>query len=298
MTNREQAQTGMFIAVEKELSDDSGHYDTNNAFKAEVLLFLAAWLANKTAGEKAHADNSGFSQEKLDKKIIVSDTASNLSGKANVKFINSGKPSLAEQLNTEPSDYSQKADAECARLAQVAHDFLAENIDLIKPDYVTPEALAAFQEEITNFIAIKGNSEIVHEVSAELTQIYKGSFAPVMMTIDHLKFLVRDFKTTDFDFYTRFMASTKIPTINVHHTYVEGHVVGKVSGKIIEGGVFTLTKGKKSGTTDYEGNFKIEEVRSGKDILTGVLDGDIIYTGHITIKRGTTNHFEIVVEGK
>jgi len=298
MTNREQAQTGMFIAVEKELSDDSGHYDTNNAFKAEVLLFLAAWLANKTAGEKAHADNSGFSQEKLDKKIIVSDTASNLSGKANVKFINSGKPSLAEQLNTEPSDYSQKADAECARLAQVAHDFLAENIDLIKPDYVTVEALEAFQVEITDFVASRGTSEIVHEVSPELTQIYKDSFAPVMMTIDHLKFLVRDYKTTDNEFYTRFMAATKIPTVNVHHTYVQGLVTGKVSGNPLVAAVFTLTKGKKSGTTDKDGNFLIEEVRAGKDTITGVLDGVVIYTADITIKRGRTNYFEIVVEGK
>jgi hypothetical protein len=298
MTNREQALISMFIAIEKELDVDKTHWDSNALFKKEALLFLAAWVLCKTAAEKAHIDNSGFSQEKLDQKTKLSKLTSKDAGKAYVTFINADKPSLADQLFTEYTDYFQKADAECAILAQAAHDLMSVNISLLDPDTLTPADLDALQEEITKFIAIKGTSEIVHEVSPELTQQFKDSFAPVLMREDHLKLLIRDFEETDNEFYTRFLASCKMPTVNVHHTYVEGNLKGKVSGNPLLGVVFTLTKGKKSGTTDKDGNFLIEEVKAGKDTITGVLDGVVIYTADITIKRGRTNHYDIIVEGK
>jgi hypothetical protein len=284
--------------LEKELNDDIEYYKDNNAFKAEVLLFFNAWAINKAAGEKANINNSGFSQEKLDQKNKLSKIASNHSGKSYVKFINLEKVSLAEQLHTEPSDYSHKADAECARLAQVAHDFLAENINLLNPDVVTPLILQEFQNEITRFMELKGSSEVVHEVSPELTKQYNASFAPVMMRVRHLKLLVRDFETTDNGFYTRLKASTKIPPVNVHHTFVEGKVMGKLSGNPLVGAVFSLTKAKKSGTTDNNGYFLIEKVKSGKDTLTGMFNENIIYSENITIKIGKTTHVEIIVEGK
>ena len=39
------------------------------------------------------------------------------------------------------------------------------------------------------------------------------------------------------------------------------------------------------------------EVKSGKDILTGVLNNKVIYTGNIVIIKGTTNHYNLLIEG-
>ena len=296
MTNREQAQMSMFIALDKELTDDESVYQGDADYVAEVAAFRTAFQANKDAAEKAHVDNSGFSQDKLNQKLVLSQMASNLSGKAYVKFVNLNKLNLAEQMSTEPTDYSIKADSVCATLAQKAHDVMHDNLADLSPNTVTDANLVDLQKEIDKFTELKGSSEIVHEVSPELTQQFKDSFKPVMVRVDHLKLLTRDYKSSNPGFYTRLMASTKIPTINVHHTYVGGHVTRKSDGKPILGAVFSLTKGGKSDTTDHEGDFLIEEVKAGEDTLTGVLDGNVVYTGYITIKRGKTNHFDVVIE--
>ena len=129
-----------------------------------------------------------------------------------------------------------------------------------------------------------------------LTQEYKDSFKPVMMRVSHLKFLTRDYKTSNTAFFDRLMASTVIPTINVHHTYVEVHVSEKNSGKPVEGMSFKLNNCTKTGKTDWEGNAKLEEVKQGKAILTGEMGGVVKYESHITIKSGKVNHYDVVVE--
>jgi hypothetical protein len=297
MTNKEQAQKSMFIALKHELEVDSAAYDGNEDYEAEVVAFNDALTDHNKKAVAAHVDNSGFSAEKLKKKIVLSDKASNLSGKAYVKFINLGMQSIAEELHTEPSDYSHVADSQCATLAQAAHDLMFSKLSVLSvTNTITAAMLVDFKQDIVDFLAIQGTSETVHEVSPQLTKEFKDSFKPVMMRVDHLKYLTRDYKTTNTEYFDRLMASTVIPTINVHHTYVEVHVVGKVSGKPIEGVVFTLSNCNKTGTTDWEGKATLEEVKKGKAVLKGELASKVKYEAHIVILSGKVNHFEVAIE--
>jgi hypothetical protein len=296
MTNTQQAQMTMFVALSTFLHDNESSYETNVDFMAEVVAFIAAYKANKEAAVAAHADNSGFSNDKLTEKIILSDMASNLCGKAWVKLRNIGKQSIAEQLHIEPSDYNHVADSQCAVLAQSAHDVMTLNIAFLG-NTITAPMLVDLQKQIDKFLAIQGTSDTVHEVSPALTKQFKDSFAPVMAIITNLKLLARDYKTSNNEFYKSLLASTVIPAINVHHTYVAINALAKSTSKPVIGAIFSLTKGLKSATTDTDGNATIEEVKSGKDTLTGVLSGNVIYTGQITIKSGTTNHYHLIMEG-
>jgi hypothetical protein len=297
MTNTEQSQKAMFVALEQELETDNAAYNGNEDYEAEVVLFKAAHADNIAKAAAAHADNSGFSAEKLKEKGVLSDMASNLSGKAYVKFINKGREDLAEQLHIEPTDYKQAADSQCATLAQAGHDLMQLNLGLLSPTHtVTDAMLIDFQNEINKFMSIQGSSETVHEVSPMLTQEFKDSFKPVMMRVDHLKYLTRDYKISNTGFFDRLMASTVIPTINVHHTYVDVHAVWKNSGKPVEGMIFLLSNCKKTGSTNWEGNAKLEEVKRGKAVLRGELASKVKYEAHIVILNGKTNHYEVVIE--
>jgi hypothetical protein len=234
---------------------------------------------------------------------LMADDASNISGKAFVRFTKLGKLSLAEQLPVEPTDYTHVADAESARVAQAAHDLLALNIGDLGPTLITTPMLDELQKKIDKFTELKGTSEAVHEVSPELTQKFKDSFKPVMDELENLKFLARDYKKSNNGFYTRFMASTVIPTVNIHHTYVAITATGKDSGKPVENILCELTKAKKSAITNWEGNAMIEEVKAGADVLTAsiILDNGekkVVYSEHIKIKKGTTNSFKVVIEGR
>ena len=297
MTNTEQAQKTMFVALDKELDVDAAAYDGNEDFEAEVAAFKEDLADHNAKSAAAHADNSGFSADKLKEKIILGDMGSNLSGKAYVKFINIGRQDLADQLHIEPTDYKQVADSACATLAKAAHKLMSDNLTLLSPtNTITAAMLVGFQNQIDKFEGIQGTSETVHEVSPILTQEFKDSFKPLMMRRDHLILLTRDYKTSNPGFYDRLMASTVIPTINVHHTFVEVHVVGKTTGKPIEGVVFTLSNSKKTAFSNWEGNAKLEEVKGGKAVMKGELAGKVKYEAHIEIKSGKVNHFEVGID--
>ncbi len=295
MTNKEQAVTKMFTALGVELAADNGAYAGNQDFIDEAGSFGDNAKTNTDAATAAHVDNSGFSAEKLKAKITLAALASNLSGKAYVKFINLGKLSIAQQLHIEPTDYKQESDSNCAKLAQEGHDLMNTNIGDLTPNTIDIGMLNGLQKSIDNFKSTAGSSDTVHETSVELTKKFKASFKPVMVNVEHLRLLARDYETSNNVFFTKLMASMVIPTINVHHTIVSITATAKSTGKAVENAVFTLTNPKKSGTTDFEGNAEIDEVKAGKDILTGVYNGAVIYTAHIVIKRGKTVHFDVVI---
>ena len=296
MTNTEQAQKTMFAALKKELEDDSAAYSGNQDYEDEVTAFLTALVDHETKAAAAHADNSGFSADKLKQKIVLADLASNLSGKAYVKFVNIDRLDLAEQMHTEPTDYKQPADSQCATLAQAAHKVMNDNLTLLSPNTITAAMLTDLKNETDKFVALQGTSETEHEVSPALTKAFKDSFKPVMLRVAHLKYLTRDYKTSNPGFYNRLMASTVIPVINVHHTYVEVHATGKMSGHAVEGMTFSLSNSTKTAVSDWQGYATLAEVRNGEAVLKGEIGGVVKYEAHIVIKRGTTNKFEAKIE--
>ncbi len=296
MTNREQAQMTMFAALKAELVASAAAFAGNQDYIDEVTLFNTNNGKNSDAATAAHADNSGFSADKLAAKKELTKMASNMSGKAYVKFTNLNKISLASQLHVEPTDYSTASDSQCAKLAQEAHKLMSDNIADLTPNTITAGMLTDLQGKIDTFTQKQGSSDTVHEVSPEMTRKFKDSFKPVMTNVDHLKLLTRDYESSNPKFYARLMASTVIPVINVHHTNVEVHATAKSTGKPVEGIEFSLTRANKSDITDYKGNAEIEHVKSGEDVLTGKMNGNTVYTAHVKIKRGTLNHYDVVID--
>ena len=296
MNNRQQAQMTMFVALKAELVASATAYTGNQDYIDEVALFNINVQKNSDAATAAHADNSGFSAEKLTAKKELAKMASNMSGKAYVKFTNLNKTSLASQLHVEPTDYNDVSDSQCAKLAQEAHKLMSDNIGDLTPNTITAAMLTSLQGKIDVFTQKQGSSDTVHEVSPEMTRKFRDSFKPVMINVDHLKLLTRDYELSNPKFYARMMASMVIPTINVHHTNVEVHATAKSTGKSVEGMEFSLTKANKKDTTDFEGNAEIEHVKSGDDVLTGKINGAILYTANVKIKRGKLNHYDVVID--
>jgi len=297
MTNREQALTTMFMALKSELELESGVFQENEDFNDESKVFLTALEYNLKCGTEAHASNSGYSTDKQTAKENLCESAANLSGKAYYKFRKLGKMNLAEQLHTEPTEYLYVSDSECANMAQTSLDLMKANLVDLGPKTVTADMLNELQKEIEHYKSVQGMSATVHGVSPALTKKYKDSFGPVLVSVENLKYLVRDFKGTNLAFYDRVMASTIVPTINIHHTTLSINALAKSNGAGVPKIVFSLATAKKSGTTDENGMAEIELIKAGMDTLTGVLEGKTVYSGPIHIKRGSANHTEVVIEG-
>ena len=296
MKNTEQAELTRNAGLDARLTAESDNYTGNVKLIAKIAEYRIAYAANLACSAAAHPNNSGFSLLKQKGKIALGETASTLSGLAYVALTDLGKIDVAEQLHINATDFTSVADSDCTALSQNDHDvMLAHKTDLL-PD-VTELMLTDFQDEITTFSGLQGTSDSVHEVSPTLTKAFVESFRPVRKIIEQIKLLMKPYKKSNKDFYDRVMASTIIPAVNVHHTFVNITVVNKNVSKVVEGILFTLTNAKKTGTTDWEGKLTLDKPRAGKDILTGVLDGKVVYLRHIEIKRGRENDFDIEIDG-
>ena len=295
MTNEQQADINMFNSLKAALASFSDIYDDDEAFKAAVTKFLAAHSANATAAANAHPDNSGYSKVKKTAKTKLSKTVANLCGRAFVTLKDQDEIEISDQMLVNPSNYSKESDSECARLAQAMHDIMGTYIGLLT-GYVTAAKLTALQAEIDEFNGLQGTSEMVHEVSPMLTQKFVESFIPVKSRVEDIKLLLRDYETTNDEFFTAITAAMVVPAVAIRHTYVAITAIGKDSGRMLENIVFTLTEAKKSATTDWEGKALIEEVKSGKDVLTGVFNDKVVYTSHIVIVKAMTNNFHLKID--
>ena len=295
MKNEQQAEMTMFAAVKAELAEDAGIYAGNAPFVAAKVVFLAANEKNLAAGAAAYPDNTGYSTVKKELKIQLSKMASNLSGKAFVTLKIQNKTEIAELLSIYPNDYLSLSDSACGSLATGAYNIMNDNIGDLD-GYVADEDLEALKTLTEQFLNAQGSSELQHEISPELTAAFYESFKPVKEAIGSLKLLVRDYESTNIEFYNRFMASTIVPAVAIRHTYVDVHVVWKNSGEAAEGVLFRLSNSTKTAVSDWEGKARLAEVQAGKALLSGEFGGKVKYEAHIEIQRGRTNHFEAEIE--
>ena len=151
MNNTEQSHYNRLIMFDAFLTQNAAKYAGNVAFtlfRAKVAADLVK--VNATAAA-AGANNSGFSQTRLDAKKIMSEEASLLSGNAYVHFDEIGRTDLSAALHINYSDYFGLADPAAAALAQAAHDLMDANLGLLDPDYVTGDNLKDLQTAIDNF---------------------------------------------------------------------------------------------------------------------------------------------------
>lgn len=292
MDNYDQAERTRNDTTETTFAAEAANYIGNTLLINKVSEFNVSNAANIAAAAACNPDNSGYSQVKNDAKIILSEEAATYSGIAYVIFTDAGKIEIAEKLHVNLTDYLDLADSACSALAQGDYDILWEYKTDIAPD-ISELMLTEHQTLINTFTGLKGASAMVHDASPALTQAFAESFKLPRRIIEMIKLLMRPYKTSNLPFYERVMASLIIPTVNVHHTYVDILATDNATGNPLEGVVFSLDIAKKSGTTDYEGKATIEKTKSGKDILTGKIAGKTVYTGHIEIKRGRRNPFNL-----
>lgn len=220
-----------------------------------------------------------------------------LTGCAFVRFNKLGKGDLANQLDIFEWNFKGASDSNCGTMMKSNSKLMRDNIDDLDPDYVTDGDLDAVDLLIQKFIDLQGTSEAVHSASPEITAEFTNSFAPVKDEMENVLLVVRkNFKMSTPKFITELEAAAKKPTVNVHHTIISIHATKKSNDEPVEGILFSETKSGKSGKTDFKGNAEIDKVKSGDDVLTGVLAGITVYSGHINNKRGKNNHYNIVIE--
>jgi len=297
MTRRERAILDMADALDAELKESSSVYTGNAEFEEGVAAFRQKKKVADDAAVVAYPKELKFSEEKLAAKTELAIKLSILCGLAYVKLKKIKQMSLANSLSLRKSDYLFIADFECVTLAEAMHKLLLDNVALINIPSITTEVLDGLLIEIEAFKSLKGTSQIVRENSPLKIKAFRDSLPPLLDSVEDLQMLVGYYYEPKPDFYARIMTTSSIPTVHVFHTYITITAILKSTGKPAVGVVFGIGNSKKTATTDRDGVATFERVRSGQEVLTGMLNGKQVYCAGVRIKRSTTNHYEVVIEG-
>lgn len=295
MDNKEQAKMTRLNTTTTYLAEPTiaAMYATDNAFKAMVAKIVSSQTEVAALAAKTGADNSGYSQQKMNAKLDMSFDAAVYSGNAYVHFEEAGKHDLSSQCHINSSDYSSLADSAAAALAQEAHDFLNSHIAELSPDSVTAANLTDLQAKINTFIATQGTSGVVHQVSAADTAAFKAALAVADDRIAKLLILAKKYKKSNANFYDKLILATTLPPVNIHHTNLIVTVVNATTKVAVAGATIAIEGSIKTATTDVNGIAKLEKIKAGNSNVTIAAAGLTAKTIIIAVQRGKDNAINV-----
>jgi hypothetical protein len=291
ITNREQAKMLGYDGLHEYLNKPTtvAIYSGDTPFSDEVVIFNAAYLANKDRATETNTDNTGFSDEAVAARETMAKKAAFLSGRAQVKWENAGLLTLAGQCHIFETDYLGGSFANALNLGKAAHTLMNGNIGTLT-GYVTAADLLALNGLNTDLENKMGADVAAHATEPIDTEKFKLSFKPVDKSMKRMQNLSR----FNDDFHKQIMKLTGIPTITVRHTYVSCTVKNSVTGAVIEGATATLSVTEKVATTDHLGNLLFSQVRNGQNVvLTINAAGFQQLLIHIAVNQGEDNHFDL-----
>ena len=286
----------MFKGFHQFLVDNAPIYATNIAFSNQKLKFDAAYNLVLVTVVNANADNSGYSTLKLTAKKAMAEEAALLCGLAYVCFENLGKQELSAQMHITETEYAHASDAQAATLAQTVYNVMNDNIALLQPDYVTAAQLAVLQQLITTFQNTHGTAVAVHQTNPADTAAFKSAIAQTDEALANLLILGKVYKATNPDFYTQLELASKMPPVNIHHTFLTVTVTAKEDASPVTGAVATLSPSGKTATGDANGIIIIEQVRNGNAELILTAPGHKAINMPLTIERGRDNAVSVTME--
>jgi len=272
------------IGTDKAVMDKVAQFEINR--KASIISAAAAGI-----------NNTGFSQDKLDAKELMSFMASCLAGTAQVKLDELGKNSISRQIHEADSYYLYAADSEASTEAQALHDLLLTNIELFTPDYISAADLISFQGLISGFSNIQGSSAAVHRISPELTLAFKTDLNATKKNGTDIKKLIKKYKKTNSVFY-RSMVDVMKPKITIHHTNLSLLIVEAKTNIPVNDAVATFSDSAKTGVSIEDGSMLIEEIGNGDKTMTITSDRYKDSITNINILSGRTNSFKIELNPK
>ena len=281
MTNTEQAKLTTLEGVSTFMNKNATAYTGVQLIIDSKTNFDAAVKDTKTKASDTMADNSGFSQDKADKKKAAIEEAAAICGYAKEDWDDS-QPALAGQLHDNESDY-HLSDSECGTLLNEVYGVLDGNSGLLNADHVSATDLTTMKQLIDDFTNAQGSSDAAHEAQPEATDAFKKSLAVSMKKLKKLLKACKKVRKTQAKFYDSLVLVAEIVPIAVRHTHIHLTVKNKLDGKPLEGALASFSNSKKTGESDAMGMIVIDEIWGGNVMVTLKKTGfkDLVVMVHI-----------------
>ena len=295
MTNRETATSNRNTATCTFMKDNLTEFTADVALNTTYTKMVADTALAVAAGTAAAADNTGFSLDKLVAKEAVSILASDLCARSQVKLDSLGNHTISKALNSASTFYFSAADALAENRLQNVHDVMETNQVIITDDYVKVTQLTDLQTKITNYASLSGSSITVNNGSPVFTKKFKAALKVTNGDIGSIKKLVKEYRTSNPDFYNGVLKACKMPRVAVIHTTADIAITSAADNNPLPKVAGTLSKSKELPISNSGGIMRYTPVSAGAAIATFALPGFITGVMNINIKQSKVNTFAIAL---
>ena len=231
--------------------------------------------------------------DKYTAKNDASKLAADLCANSQVKLNLLNNLTLSQSLNSAITYYSKASDAVCASRLMGVYKVMSDNIELITPDYLTPDQLAELLIKITKFTNLSGQTSAVNNGATALTKQFKSDLKTINANVKTIIKLVNKYEIANPKFYNEMIEACKMPAITKLNTIVSINVIDAESKGVLAKVAGTLTKSKEKPESNVAGIMLFNNVLAGTATLSFTLKDYITKLLTINIKRGKLNKFNV-----
>ncbi len=270
LTNEQEQEYNRAVKVSQYFAVNQTKVDAFLPLKNRVLKLNTNISELITIAQGKLPITSGITKSKATLKKAVGTYYEQVCGVSRAFCIEKSMIELADNLNFTERKILGLLDGDVKSTIAQINTLIADNL-LPNPDFadygITPAILtagAAKAQEFTDSIGVVGAVDAGKSAAgtAVIAKIHD-----LMQDSDLLELLMRNFITSDVDFYNGFIAANVVDDIGVHHTGIEG-TIETADETPIKGALFTCVELGKSKTSDIVGHYAAIKMKPGTYTFT------------------------------
>ena len=236
--------------------------------------------------------NTGFSADKLDKKMAMAKCAATLCASAQLRLEDLNRHPEAEQLHEYYTYYSTPADTIAQARAEEIYTLLNNNIADFDPDYVSKSELDDYRTLINDYVDCKGSTVQVNATSPALTAAFKADLKKTDKDVEDIKKRALKY-ASDTPFYDALLDVLKTPPVPNTHTQVHVVVIDAATGLPLPGVLISISRSKNTIITNAAGISHYDTCPNGLSEVTASLTGFDTFKGNYNIEQAKVNTINI-----
>ena len=208
MNNTQQNKLRMAEAVKLFFSTDSSAFSQNIPLEERITRFtsilndLQNHVRIQATDTTAHTDLKDANRESLIKHIVVYSNAASV-------FFSDKNSVLAKQFKISKSKLLRQTGIELKAFCNNIYDALNSNLDVLNPQYVTPQNLLTLQEKINLFDAKTFDVSAAKGDVQNATEFIRQDLKNIAAELKKIDQLMLQYTLTDNELYNRYRIARK-----------------------------------------------------------------------------------------
>lgn len=295
MTDVKENKLSMYRVAEKVLDDHSIVWNTTPAFVTTKTAFSGKIAAIAAASIQQQAVITGIATDKRVLKSTLIDVAAPVAAAVIAYASQTNNNELLEAVNYTHSDLVRTRDDQVAERCQIIHNHATAHLAALADYGITAPVLNALQTSITAYntkVPMPGAAKQTKKTATiNLNNLFKETDVILKLQLDKLMLV---YKTSNSDFYNKYVGGREIINLGATHTRLSAQVKNEGGDFLPQATVALLQNNLViySGLTDDKGKVQLKKLKPGtyavkttKSGYTGKLQTGVLFKAGKSVTR-------------